>query len=108
MLKNNASSRRTFPLMIIGAALLGFALLWAVYSLAAHVEYPLILEMTAKGNVADTGVVEQARQAMTQTGETDICKVLQDMYQATPPGKYRNKIRATMKYFNCARSRGSR
>jgi Bacterial toxin 34 len=54
-----------------------------------------------KGNVADTGVLEKAQQMVAEGLAQNICDALEQMYNSTPPGPLRNKIKATQKAKGC-------
>jgi RHS repeat-associated protein len=63
----------------------------------------------AKGgpqNVADTGVLEQAQQMVASGQAKNICDALQQMYDRTPPGPQRNKIKSTQKAKKCRPTAG--
>jgi hypothetical protein len=62
------------------------------------------IKQMAKGgtqNVADTGVMDQAQQMVANGQATDICDALQKMYDSTPAGPQRNKIKRTQKAKGC-------
>ena len=52
-------------------------------------------------NVADTGVLEQAREMVAAGLARDICDALEKLYNSTPAGPQRNKIKATQKAKGC-------
>jgi hypothetical protein len=52
-------------------------------------------------NVADTGVLEQAQQLIASGAANGICDALQQLYDSTPAGPQRNKIKATQKAKGC-------
>jgi RHS repeat-associated protein len=60
----------------------------------------------AKGggkNVIDTGVDQQARDMINCGQATDMCDALDQLYNSTPPGPQRNKIKGNQKAYGCRR-----
>lgn len=63
--------------------------------------------MTSEGNVADTGILEEARQLMNQEGIT-MCKALEElMIKARQQNDFNRiqRIKTTQKAENCRRCR---
>jgi hypothetical protein len=63
-----------------------------------------ILSKGGRGNVADTGVVEQAQQLMRQNPGITICQALQMLIDAAKGNPaQQQKIKATQKQYGCRR-----
>lgn len=63
------------------------------------------LAMSAAGNVADTGIMEEARTMIAAATATDICDALARLMAAASDSVRKLKIKATQKATGCRHSR---
>lgn len=68
------------------------------------------VQMAAKGNVADTGIVNEAQQMLNSGGASDMCDALDKLMRAAKQARDNQKvqrIKRTQKAKGCRHSRNS-
>jgi RHS repeat-associated protein len=95
-------------LVVLGPLAGGYlgAALGCGFGAAAGAAVPGWFAKGGGGNVADSGVEQQARDLVACGQATDMCDALDQLYGSTPPGPQRNKIKATQKAYGCRRRGG--
>jgi len=79
-----------------------------VVALAALAVIGVGLLMSSAGNVADTGIMEEARALIAAGKASDICKALAILMSGTSDNARKLKIKATQKAMGCRHSRWSK